>query len=119
MINVSNNGIVQLIRGDYAELHIFLNAGSNLYPQEYPITDGTVFYFGICEPHQPFENAIVRKRYTKENVDEEGYLKVVLESSDTEFLHEGKYYYSLKAVNEDNNVERVNTIIAKTLFYII
>ena len=45
-----------------------------------------------------FENALVRKKYTKENLNEDNNVLISFNSEDTENLLPGKYFYEVKAV---------------------
>ena len=74
------------------------------------------------DPHQPFENAIVKKRYTKEDCDEMGNLFIRFNPEDTLDLLPGVYYYSIKlhkmTDNDEEHIDEVITIINKTKFII-
>jgi hypothetical protein len=81
------------------------------------------------DPHQPFENALVKKRFTIEDVDINGNLTIVLEPQDTLGLLPGLYYYSVKIhlqhenINPETNevegyVDKVYTVINKTKFFL-
>lgn len=118
-INIGKNKIIELVRGDTCDLRIYLNVGNDLYPLPYLANNTTSFYFGICEPHQKFEDAILRQKYTKEDIDSEGFLKVHIKAEETENLAPGKYYYCLKAASIKDEEEIVDTLVNKTLFYII
>ena len=72
------------------------------------------------EPNQPFETAIVRKKFTNKDLDDNGNVKVRFWPEDTQLLLPGKYYYQvkLKSIDRETGKEDIETIVDKTLFYI-
>lgn len=121
MFNISRSGIITINRGDSAEIPIFLNAGNSMEFEEYTLLPNDRLYFGVMEPNQPFECALIRKTYGFEDLDSRGELVVRLRSSDTECLLPGKYYYQIKLEslrNQTTNEYDVETVVDKTLFYI-
>ena len=116
MFNISNTNIITMNRGDTASFPLLLNAGTSIDPVPYSLTDGDSIYFYLCFPNEKFENAYLKKKYTKENMDEEGYnLIVTLTSEDTVDLPVGKYYYQVRIVGEG----KVITAIPARIFNII
>ena len=73
------------------------------------------------EPNQPFECALVKKKYTKETVrhDQCGNILIKIESEDTVALIPGKYYYQIKLrkYTEYDDYD-VITVIDKTEFWV-
>ena len=123
MVTISNNGMISLNRGDSFSIPLFINGGSELVPLRYSLTahPETEIYFGVMEPGQAFENALIRKKYThKSKINEFGDLIIYLRSEDTEYLSPGKYYYQVRAkfTDEENN-EHVETVIQKKQFMIL
>lgn len=121
MFNISVDGIISLTRGDCVSIPLFINKGTEIRPMRYELTDNDVIYVGICQPNEKFENAVVRKTYTKDNrtINSHGDLVISFNTKDTEYLEDGLYYYIVKlaTTNEDSSVD-VQTIIQKTKFYI-
>ena len=123
MVTISNNGFITLNRGDSFSVPLFINGGSELVPVRYSLTahPETEIYFGVMEPGQSFENAIIRKRYNhKSKMNGYGDLMIDLRSNDTEYLSPGKYYYQVRAkfIDDENN-EHVETVIQKKQFMIV
>lgn len=120
MFHISSNGIVTVNRGDSFELPIVLNIGNSIDRQEYVLKDTDTLYLGIMEPNQPFETAIVRKKFTSNDLDEDNNINVRFWPEDTVCLLPGKYYYQVKLQTQDETTGRrdVETVIDKTLFYI-
>ena len=120
MFHISSNGIVTVNRGDSFELPIVLNIGNSIDRQEYILADTDALYLGIMEPNQPFETAIVRKKFTSKDLDEDNNINVRFWPKDTVCLLPGKYYYQVKLQTVDEATGRldVETVIDKTLFYI-
>ena len=110
MVNLSNNGFIVLNRGDTFDLPLFINNGNSINPirtyiHEHP---RATIYFGLMEPNQRFEQAILKKHYTAEDqINQHGDLVIHFKSTDTEYLLPGKYYYSVKCqvVPFDHNIE--------------
>ena len=119
MFSVSENGIVTVNRGDSFELPITLNIGSSMNYEEYYLQPCDTIYLGIMEPNQPFETAIVRKKFTLSDMTD-GVVKFCFWPEDTVCLIPGKYYYQVKIATVDSKTKRTNvkTLVDKTLFYI-
>ena len=118
MVHISNNGFVRLTRGDSMSFPLFINRGTICTPVRYQIADHpeATVYFGVMEPNQPFEKALIRKKYNSESpITQEGDLVISLKPQDTLNVLPGKYYYSVKVDFGDGTVE---TIIPSTEFLI-
>lgn len=121
MFNVSKAGIITVNRGDSFELPIVLNLGNSLEFDRYAILPKDTVYVGVMEPNQPFECALIRKKLGIDDLDEDGNLIVRFESTDTECLLPGKYYYQVKLQtlrDAQKQLYDVETVVDKTLFYI-
>ena len=121
MFNVSRNGIITMNRGDTWDTPLFLNLGTSLEPTPFIPSKNDFIYFGLMEPNQPFECAIVKKTFTNKDFDEETLcLTLSFSSCDTENLLPGTYYYEIKlCINQGTAVEEVHTIVPKTKFIIV
>lgn len=114
------NNIIVLNRGDSYSFNLTIvdeNSESGIYNLE---GDDTV-YLGIMDPNQPFELALVKKKYTVEDLDDAGNLLIEILPEDTIDLFPGIYYYSikLKIDHTDDDGFRcsgVKTIINNTKF---
>lgn len=120
MFNIANNGIVTVNRGDSFEFPVTLNIGTSIDREEYILTGSDVLYMGIMEPNQPFETALIRKKFTPDQLDEDNNIKIRFWPEDTVCVLPGKYYYQLKlqTIDEATGRKDVETVIDKTLFYI-
>lgn len=120
MFNIASNGIITVNRGDSFEFPLTLNIGTALNKVGYVLTDTDTIYLGIMEPNQPFEIAIVRKKFTTKDLDEDGNIKIRFWPEDTACLLPGKYYYQVKLQTVDSATGRFDTetVVDKTLFYI-
>ena len=69
MLTISNNGFISLTRGDSFTVPLFINRGTVFHPRRYYIADNpnAAVYLGVMEPNQPFERAIIRKKYTSKS----------------------------------------------------
>jgi hypothetical protein len=123
------NNIILLNRGDSYSFDLTI-ADENAADGRYRLIGDDAVYFGIMDPGQPFELALIRKKYTVEDTDEAGNLFIALEPDETVDLFPGKYYYSIKLhQNHDEvfpdtleptglRVDKVITIIPNTKFII-
>ena len=127
---IADNGIITMHAGDYFEVPLFLNVGYGCCPIRYQLKKGDKVYFGIMEPHQPFEFALVRKVLTIDDLNENGDPVVILKPDDTERIMPGLYYYEVKLMRvnlEDDGSDSeepeisdyIDTIIPKTKFWIL
>lgn len=122
MFDISNEGNIQLIRGDSLSLALFINKGNELYPVRYDLTDDDTVYFALMEDGQLFENAILKKMYTSKNAQtKEGDLIISLSTEDTQNLREGLYKYTIKlrTKNEDTGKYQVDTVVTEHNFYVM
>lgn len=115
MFNIGPNNQIQISRGDSADTELFINSGTEFEVDQYIIEDTDKIYLGVMEPNQPFENAILKKVFTIEDLNEEGNLVIRFKPNDTVQLLPGTYYYSIKLTNKE---EDVITLIPNTLFTI-
>lgn len=117
MFSISKNGIIELSRGDNIEIPLFINKGTPLEPIRYDLIKypNTQIYFGLMFPGQQFENAVIKKKYTRDNINDLGDIIIKIAPEDTIYLDPGKYFYEIKAVLEDG---MVNTLIQRTEFWL-
>lgn len=115
MLSLSSNGLLVLSRGDNATLPLFLNAGTDIKPIRYTLQkveeNGEVIlkdevYVAITEPNQPFECAIVKKKYDYRDLNKRGDVLIQIKHEDTRCLREGKYFYSIiaKFIKKETNI---------------
>lgn len=120
MFDVSREGIITVNRGDSFEVPMFLNAGNSIDRVGYNLTERDAVYLGVMEPNQPFEFALIRKKYTIDDIDSRGNLIIRFKPSDTACLLPGKYYYQIKLETYRSDIDDydVETVVDKRLFYI-
>lgn len=120
MFDVSQNNKIVVTRGDTFSVPLFINQGTELKPIRYVLKDQDKIYLAIMRPNQPFECALVKKVYSKENINEYGDIVIEIEHDDTRCLEPGKYFYQIKAqlYNEEKDKLEINTIVSKTEFWI-
>lgn len=114
------NGIIYLYRGDTYTNPIIINVGTKLDPINYQLKSGDSLYFGLMEPNQSFEEAVLKKVYNYlSDTDSEGNVLLKLEPRDTLNLAVGKYYYMIKLRTKDTfGQETVKTIVPPTQFFL-
>ena len=120
MFNIASNGIITVNRGDSFEIPVSLNFGHSMNKTRYYMQPKDVVYLGIMEPNQPFETAILRKRFDYDQLDEDGNIYIRFWPEDTRCLLPGKYYYQIKIQTVDSKTGRYDfeTVVDKTLFFI-
>lgn len=113
------NGIIYLMRGDSYSFPLSINLGTAFTPEMYYLQEGDALYFGLMQPNQAFENAVLKKKYTYESdTDDEGNILIELNPEDTVNLPVGKYFYMVKLLRKINGKNIVNTIINPTQFFL-
>lgn len=120
MSNISNNGIITLMRGDSFTAPIYINIGTQLSPSYYSLGESDRLYFALMEPNQAFEDAVLKKKFDFTSPkDEYGNTLLILKPTDTEKLLVGKYYYMIKLRKIDSyGQEYVRTVVNPTLFWL-
>ena len=120
MATISNNGIINIMRGDSFTFFQGINLGTKALPEYYSLQEGDSLYFGVMEPNRSFEDAIIRKSYSYlSDQDDEGFIQIDINPEDTEFLETGKYYYMIKLRRKVSDTKySVKTIVNPTLFWI-
>lgn len=120
MLDISNNGIIRLTRGDSMKVPLFINNGTDMAPIRYYLNSSDTIYFAIMEPNRPFEDAIIKKVFTTEDeMTDQGDLWIKLDPTDTEHLLPGKYFYTvkLKTITDDGKYT-VRTVITEKEFWL-
>jgi hypothetical protein len=106
--------MIILNRGDTYEFTVSL--------EDYNLIGDDTIYFGIMDPHQPFEEAIVKKTFTVEDISTKGILNIVIEPEDTLELLPGTYYYAIKLHLQHDTpqgyVDKVCTLQNKTKLFL-
>ena len=115
MYRIDANGIITVNRGDTFTISLPVNLDTTADSNYYEMQDEDKIYFALMEPHQPFECALIRKVFTKDNQDEELYINMEFSTDDTEYLVPGNYYYMLKLKRND----LVDTIVSKKRFILL
>lgn len=122
MFHINNSGIISLNRGDSFKVPLFINMGTDTEPvrvdlHKFPYLE---VYMGIMLPHQTFETAIIKKKFTVDNANDKGDVVVNIEPAETMNLRPGKYFYEIKARLDDPiEGEYVRTVINKTQFLVL
>lgn len=122
------NNIIMFNRGDTYEFDLTIDDDTSV-DGRYHIQGDDTIYFGIMDPHQSFEDALVKKKFTVEDADKNGNLTIVIEPEDTIDLLPGTYYYSVKIHMQHENihpetqevlgyVDKVHTVINKTKLFL-
>lgn len=114
------NGIITLMRGDSLTTPIYINVGTKLQPKHIKLTENDKLYFGLMEPGQAFEDAVMKKVFDHTSpTDDDGNTLLILQPQDTEKLLVGKYYYMIKLRSVNSwGQEMVRTIVPSTLFWL-
>jgi len=112
--------IIRLYRGDTFNFVLNIDDESTL-EHYYVLRKNDLVYLGVTLPHQPFEDAIIKKVLTAADCDSSGNIIVTFEPKDTVNIMPGVYYYSVKLRKsiDDKRKEEVITVIPKTKFVIL
>lgn len=117
MGTISSNNIIVINRGDSFIFTHKLNLGSAMYPEYYELKDNDKVYLGVTECNKPFEQAIIKQVYDKQDQDTGLDVTFKFKPDDTLYLLPGRYYYEIK-LSTDNG-SNVYTILPKTILYIV
>lgn len=127
MLDVNINNTITMTRGDTYKipLYIFTSNSELKHYAFFPNVNDKIF-FAIMEPNQKFEDAIIKKVYYYQDVDKEtGKIDIKMESTDTQYLTPGTYYYSVKLLRKspwektDDTQGTVETVVDKTKFVLV
>lgn len=119
---MSLNNMIVINRGDSYEFNLdIIDRSAN--NTKYTLTGNDAIYFGLMDVNQFFEGALVKKKFTVDDLDEAGNLTIKLLPEDTLDLFPGKYYYAIKLKIDHtdeygDNVEQIQTIVNNTKFII-
>lgn len=119
MFTISKNGFISITRGDSFKAPLFINKGTSCRPKRcrLALNPQVTLYLGVMEPHQRFEEALIKQAYdSKSEANEFGDVIIKIRPEETEYLLPGKYYYEAKLDLGDGNVA---TIIPKTEFFVL
>ena len=121
MYLIDKNNNITITRGDYLEFPVKLVTGEFPRQSIWELEDNDVALFGLMLPHQPFEEALLKKTFTKDDEDKDGNLYIKILPEDTLFLKPGLYYYQVKTIYKTGNEEEthVDTVVQKTRFIIV
>ena len=121
MLIIGNDGSIRVTRGDSFSATLFINQGTEFVPMRYVVGDNDTVYFGVMEPNQKFEDAVIRKKWTYDTglINQFGDLMITLTSDDTILLHPGKYYYQIKMKYQTKDGEKVTSVTPSTEFWVL
>ena len=124
MIRIQPNYLITMNRGDTGVLEFNINLGTAVCQDIYDMKEGDFIYFGLLEPNQKWERAILKKTYSYEDYDQTlRSVKVRFEPEDTEYLLPGTYYYQIKLFRPhettDDGYDHIDTIIDRTKITIL
>ncbi len=122
MFNIAFNGIITVNRGDSFSFPLTINFGTSLDPLNYGLGELDKVYFAVMEPNQPFETALIKKVFTRADVNENNEIMIKFKPKDTLCVLPGKYYYQIKLQRFNSNDPEdydVDTVIDKTQFFIL
>ena len=120
MSSISSNQLITINRGDTFGFNFFINCRTQMNPMRYPFNDNDTIYVGVMEANQPFENAIIRKVYKKEDLNQYGDIRIQFNPEDTENLLTGTYYYSIKLERKyEDGSSQVVTLVPKRKFFVV
>lgn len=89
------NNIIVMNRGDSHRFTVDIT-DETFMVDGHRLTSNDTIYFGLMDPHQMFENALVKKTFTINDCSAIGKLTIELFPEDTLDLLPGTYYYAVK-----------------------
>lgn len=117
MFELKESGEIRITRGDTSpELPLFINKGTELTPLRYELQTNDEICVAVMQANECFENAVLKKVYSINNINAEGDAVIQFTPQDTELLDTGIYTYMVKLHNTETGL--VNTIIKATPFII-
>ncbi len=124
MYLIKKNNVITLTRGDYLKIPVVITRGRFPYDTEWTLEEGDYAFFGLMEPNKFFDEAILKKELTSEDLDSEGNLYVEILPEDTMNLCPGVYYYEIKVLykefeNSEDYKTHIDTIVQKTKFILV
>lgn len=120
MLDIANNGIIRVSRGDSFRMPLFIDCGTPVAPMRYELGERDEVYFGVMEANQPFEYALIKKKFTIADMNENGDVVIEFVPNDTLMVIPDLYYYQVKVriYNPNTNDYEVHTVVPKTKFFI-
>lgn len=104
MALLDNTNTVVLNAGNNFSMPLFINCGTIETPVRYKLKLTDTVYFAICEANQDFMHALVRKTFTKRDLNKYGDVNITLEPSDTKYILSGQYYYEVRIKLGNGNI---------------
>ena len=115
---INNCDILRMVRGDTFSKELFINEGTLLSPVQHVLQENETLYIGIERPNEIFENAVIKKKYTSQDLNTEGNVVFYLKPEETVYLIPGLYYYEIKLVKVTTNLTTVETVRRREYFWI-
>ena len=113
---INKNKVISITRGDYVQIPFRFEKGDFPRRELVEIGDNDIIFFGLMDPNQHFEHALVKKEFSKDDFDSEGNFILTIDTDDTLELMCGTYYYEIKLLTEDAHI---TTLVQKTKFIIV
>lgn len=121
MIDISRNKIITMNKGDYVCIPLILALKSkNMCGEiEYTLRDEDIVQFRIMNCNDTWDDAIIKKEYTKDNFCGNNRINIILDGEDTINMESGKYFYEIKFITYLEGEELVDTIISRREFILL
>ena len=106
MFNIDMNGNIRISRGDDSpNILLFINAsGTRSKLIRHILGEQDKIYLGVYSPNSCFEHSEIKQIYTKDDLNEDGDLKICFKRKETKDMVPGLYYYQIKAKLNDEEV---------------
>lgn len=118
MSNISSTNNITITRGDTFSFKYNINLGTPMDPENYILTENDRLYLGVYAPGQSFENALIRKMYTKDDMIDD-YVVIKFKTKDTQYIIPDTYFYDIKLrKNIGTEDEEVTTLVQSRIFWI-
>ena len=118
-IQISKNKNIVIHQGDTVNFSYEIKDESF---QKYILGVNEYILFSVYEPNQEFIEGVIRKKLTKESLDEDNNVLIKITHEDTHTLQRGTYYYDIKLATtnvEDGSLETFRTLETGRKFIIL
>lgn len=115
---ISKNGIITLVKGDTFRVKLDMNIGNPIQPYYFQLQEGDYVTLKVMYANNSWNDAILTKVATIDNLDNLGNVIIEFTSDDTNYINCGMYIYQVKLYYSRNGKDYVNTLVPRTRLFI-
>ena len=84
MLNIDRSGNITVNRGDTFKAPLFIDVSDDIFHSiRFPFSDNDKLYFYVVEPNCPLRQALIKKEYTKKDLNSNGDVIINFKHEDT------------------------------------